>query len=408
MNRVVVTGLGCICGSGNNVPEFLQSLIEGRSGIAPLTTLPARDFAHGIGAEVKNFDPAAHFDDKRLALLDRNAQFAVVAAREAVVHAFGGTVVPSPDGAVILGTAIGGKISDDIAEERLYRGDGRVHPLTIVRVMASSSASHVTMDLGISGPAFCVTSACASANHAVGQAVRLIRDGSVPWAIAGGTDAPFAYFVFKSWEAMRILASDTCRPFSVGRRGLVLGEGAGVVVLEALNHALARNASIYAEVLGVGASSDANHITQPSVSGAVMAMRRAMQDGGVRPEDVDYINAHGTGTVINDVTETRAIRDVFGGHANHLAVSSTKSIHGHALGAAGGMELVATVLAMSRQFVPPTINYVGADPECDLDYVCNASRSGEIRLALSNSFAFGGLNSVLLLRRWPSDISDRV
>jgi nodulation protein E len=400
VKRVVITGLGCICGTGNNVPQFLESLVQGRSGIAPLTTLPAEDFSKAIGAEVKGYNPDAHFDEARLALLDRNAQFAILAAREAVKHAFGKLSVPNPDGAVILGTSIGGKISDDVAADRLYRGDGRVHPLTIVRVMASAAASHITMDLGITGPAFSVTSACASSNHAVSQAARLIRDNVVPWAVTGGTDACFAYGLFKAWEAMRILAPDTCRPFSAGRRGLVLGEGAGVVVLESLDHAVARGATIYAEVLGSGASSDAGHITQPSVAGAVHAMQLALQDGGVRPEEVDYINAHGTGTMSNDITETQAIKQVFGAHARRLAVSSTKSIHGHALGAAGGIELIATVLALFHQFLPPTVNFIEPDPACDLDYVPNVSRPRTINVALSNSFAFGGLNAVLLLRRW--------
>jgi len=400
VTRIAVTGLGCICGSGNNVPQFMESLTHGRSGIAPLVTLPRADFSKAIGAEVKDFDPNAHFDESRLALLDRNAQFALVAAREAVTHAYGSLSVPNRDGAVILGTSIGGKISDDVAADRLYRGDGRVHPLTIIRVMASAAASHVTMDLGLTGPAFSVTSACASSNHAIGQAAQLIRNGVVSWAIAGGTDACFAYGLFKAWEAMRILAPDTCRPFSAGRRGLVLGEGAGVVILESLEQAQARGAQIYAEILGSGASADAGHITQPSVAGAARAMQVALRDSSVSPDEVGYINAHGTGTLSNDITETQAIKEVFGAHSKRLAVSSTKSIHGHALGAAGGIELIATVLALHHRFLPPTVNYIKTDPECDLDYVPNVARHQEIDIALSNSFAFGGLNAVLVVRRW--------
>ncbi len=378
----------------------MESLTHGRSGIAPLVTLPRADFSKAIGAEVKDFDPNAHFDESRLALLDRNAQFALVAAREAVTHAYGSLSVPNRDGAVILGTSIGGKISDDVAADRLYRGDGRVHPLTIIRVMASAAASHVTMDLGLTGPAFSVTSACASSNHAIGQAAQLIRNGVVSWAIAGGTDACFAYGLFKAWEAMRILAPDTCRPFSAGRRGLVLGEGAGVVILESLEQAQARGAQIYAEILGSGASADAGHITQPSVAGAARAMQVALRDSSVSPDEVGYINAHGTGTLSNDITETQAIKEVFGAHSKRLAVSSTKSIHGHALGAAGGIELIATVLALHHRFLPPTVNYIKTDPECDLDYVPNVARHQEIDIALSNSFAFGGLNAVLVVRRW--------
>lgn len=402
MKRAVITGLGCICGSGNNVPEFLDSLLNGRTGIGPLSSFPTRDLSIKIGAEVKNYDPARHLNDNQLGLLDRNAQFAILAAREAVVDAnqTAAPSVPSPDGAVILGTSIGGKISDDLAAERLYRGDGKVHPHTIVRVMASAAVSHITMDLGIVGPAFSVTSACASSNHAIGQALGLIRSGVVPWALAGGTDACFTYGLHKAWQAMRILARDTCRPFSADRRGLVLGEGSGVVVIESLEHAQARGARIYAEIIGYGASSDAGHITQPSVAGAALAMRKVLQDAKVSPEDIDYINAHGTGTQSNDLTETNAIKDVFGEHAKRLAVSSTKAIHGHALGAAGGIELVATVLAIDRHFLPPTVNYTTKDPDCDLDYVPNAAREKQIDVALSNSFAFGGLNAVVALRRW--------
>ncbi|MHB8697745.1 MAG: beta-ketoacyl-[acyl-carrier-protein] synthase family protein [Sulfuricaulis sp.] len=401
MNRVVITGVGCICGSGNNVPQFLDSLRHGRGGITSLSTFPTNDLTITIGAEVKGYDPATYFDETQLGLLDRNSQFALLAAREAVKDATGTVHVPNPDGAVILGTSIGGKISDDIAAERLYRGDGKVHPHTIVRVMASAAVSHITMDLNVVGPAFCVTSACASSNHAIGQVVGLIRAGVVPWALTGGTDACFTYGLHKAWQAMRILARDTCRPFSADRRGLVLGEGAGVLFVESLQHAQARGARIYAEIVGYGASSDAAHITQPSVSGAATAMRKALQDAHIAPDEVDYINAHGTGTASNDVTETRAIKDVFGEHAKRLAVSSTKSIHGHALGAAGGIELVATVLAMNHNFLPPTVNYTTPDPECDLDYVPNAARDKRIDVALSNSFAFGGLNAVLALRRWP-------
>ncbi len=400
MKRVVVTGLGCLCALGNNVPQYLESLIEGRSGIGPLATLPTDGLRIKIGAEVKQYDPTAFFDAPHLELLDRNAQFAVLAAREAVADAeelFSSTF----EGAVILGASIGGKISDDMASDRLYCGDGRVHPHTIVRVMASAAVSHITMDLGITGPAFSVTSACSSSNHAIGEAMRLVRAGVVPWAVTGGTDACFTYGLHKAWEAMRILAPDTCRPFSADRRGLVLGEGAGVVVLESLEHAQARGASIYAEVIGYGASSDAGHITHPSVTGAAQAMRMALRDGGIAPEDVDYINAHGTGTPTNDVTETRAIKEVFGEHANRLAISSTKSMHGHALGAAGGIELVATILALYHDFLPPTMNYTALDPGCDLDYVPNKAREQQINVALSNSFAFGGLNAVLAVRRWP-------
>lgn len=400
MKRVVVTGLGCLCALGKNVPQYLESLIEGRTGIGSLSTLPTAGLRIKIGAEVKGYDPTAFFDDRHLELLDRNTQFAILAAREAVTDAKDLISASTSEGAVILGVSHGGKISDDMAYDRLYRGDGRIHPHAIVRAMPSAAVSHITMDLGITGPAFSVTSACSSSNHAIGEAMRLVRAGVVPWALTGGTDASFTYGLHKAWEAMRILAPDTCRPFSADRRGLVLGEGAGLMVLESLEHAQAREARIYAEVIGYGASSDAGHITHPSVMGAAQAMRMALRDSGIVPEDVDYINAHGTGTPTNDVTETRAIKEVFAEHANRLAVSSTKSMHGHALGAAGGIELIATILALYHNFLPPTVNYTSPDPECDLDYVPNNARKQQTDVALSNSFAFGGLNAVLAVRRW--------
>lgn len=405
MKRVVITGMGCLSAIGNDIPQHLQSLREGRCGIGLLTTLPTENLTIKIGGEVKGFDPGAFFDAQHLSLLDRNAQFAVLAAREAVGDAGGLFSAPSSDGAVILGVGIGGKISDDVASARLYRGDGRVHPHTIVRVMPSAAVGHITMDLGITGPAFSITSACASSNHAIGEALRQVRSGVVSWALAGGTEACFTYGLHKAWEAMRILAPDTCRPFSADRRGLVLGEGAGVVVLESLEHAQARGARIYAEIVGYGASSDASHITQPSDKGAAQAMRMALRDGGIKPEEVVYINAHGTGTPTNDVTETRAIKEVFGAHASRLAISSTKSMHGHALGGAGAIEFIATTLAVHHGFLPPTVNYTVPDPECDLDYVPNRMRQQPVPVALSNSFAFGGLNAVLAIRRWPSNAS---
>jgi nodulation protein E len=256
------------------------------------------------------------------------------------------------------------------------------------------------MDLRLSGPTYTVATACSSSNHAIGQAFRLVRDGDAEMAVTGGSEAPFTIGLLKAWEAMRVIAPDTCRPFSKDRRGMILGEGGAMMILEPLEAAQARGARIYAEVCGFGMTSDAHHLTQPTVIGPARAMRAALREGGIEPEEVGYINAHGTGTPGNDPTETRAIREVFGAHANKLPVSSTKSLHGHALGAAGALEAIATILALHHGILPPTANYNERDPECDLDYIPNQSRAARAEAALSNSFAFGGLNAVVAFRAY--------
>jgi nodulation protein E len=297
---------------------------------------------------------------------------------------------------------VGGENTQDEQSKRLYgENSPRAHPLTIVRVMTNASASQISIAYGLRGPTFAVASACASANHAIIQAAQLIRYGMADVAVTGGTEACLTYGALRAWEAMRVLADDTCRPFSINRHGLVLGEGAGIFVLELLEHAQARGAVILAEVAGVGMTADATDIVMPNATGAAAAMSQALADAGLAPEDVDYINAHGTGTQANDSTETRAIRLSFGAHADRLAVSSTKSMHGHALGASGALELVAVVGALRDGAVPPTANLDEVDPACDLDYVPNVGRDMPVRAALSNSFAFGGLNAVLALKRAP-------
>jgi nodulation protein E len=302
---------------------------------------------------------------------------------------------------VVIGTGIGGASTQDSMARRLYgEGNPRVHPMAIVRVMPNAPASQISLEMGLRGPVFAVASACASANHALGQALMLLQAGVVDVALAGGVEACITVGTVKAWEAMRVMADDTCRPFSKGRRGLVLGEGAGVFVLETLEHAQARGATILAEFAGAGMSADAADIVMPDAGGAARAMRAALAQAGLVPQDVGYINAHGTGTTANDRTETRAIHAVFGAHARQLAVSSTKSMHGHALGAGGAIELVAVIGALREGVLPPTINHLEADPECDLDVVPNVARERRVDAALSNSFAFGGLNAVLALRRW--------
>ena len=400
MRRVVVTGLGCISALGPTAREFWSALTSARSGIQPLQCVEPGRLRFSHAAEVQGFDPATHFEPRQLDLLDRFAQFALVAAREAVRDArLEWTPALCERTAVVCGSAIGGQVSQDAQYVDLYRRNrDRVHPLTIPRVMSSAGASHIAMEFGLTGPAFSISSACASASHAIGQALGILRGGQADVALAGGSEAPFSFANLKAWEALRVIAPDTCRPFSRDRKGMILGEGGAMLVLELLDAARARGARIYAELSGLGLSADAHHITQPTVAGPARAMRAALDDAGLAPEAIGYINAHGTGTPGNDATETRAIFEVFGPHARALAVSSTKSLHGHTLGAAGALEAVATVMALHHGVLPPTANFTAPDPECDLDVVPNHAREARVEAALSNSFAFGGLNATLAFR----------
>jgi len=377
---------------------------EGRSGIGPIHhILPGQLRNGGIAAEVSDFEPADYFDSSRLSMLDPVSQYALVAAGEAIRQSglsFEGERAART--AVVVGSGAGGETTRDDQYEKLYgEHAGRFHPLGIVRMMMNAPASQISMMYGITGPAFVVASACASSNHAFAQAAMMIRSGLVDTAIVGGTEACITLGTLRAWEAMRVLAPDTCRPFSAGRRGLVLGEGAGMFVVETLEQAQARGAIILAELAGTGMSSDAGDIAAPSDIGSAAAMNAALRDAEMSPGEVDYINAHGTGTVANDSTETRAIHRVFGAHARELVISSTKPMHGHALGAAGALELIAAIGALRDGIVPPTLGYLGPDPACDLDYVPNEARRLPVRAAISNSFAFGGLNAVVALRKVP-------
>ncbi len=396
---VAITGLGCISALGNNVADNWAALSRGSSAIRPLFGFEDTDLKVASAAQVQDYAPETHFPPTRLGLLDRHSQFALIAAREAVADA-GLEPKDLATSAAIIGTGCGGKETDELTYQKLYRDQkSRVHPFTIPRGMPSAASSQISMELGIQGPSFTLSSACASSNHAVAQAVLMIRSGMVDLAIAGGTDAPFTYGLLKSWEALRVLSPDTCRPFSAERKGLVLGEGAGMVVLESLAHARRRGAIVHALVSGIGMSSDASHITDPSSEGAARAMQVALKDASLAPADVTYINAHGTGTRQNDPSETAAIRQVFGNHADSLLVSSSKSMHGHALGASGAIELIATVRSLQEELVPPTANFTTAGDGCDLDYVPNEPQELKYSHALSNSFAFGGLNAVLAVSR---------
>ena len=346
--RVAVTGLGIICALGNNLAEVWEAMRTGRPAISAIASVDTSNLRFKNGAEVRNYDPAQHFDSGQAALLDRFAQFAVIAARQALADA-GLKISPELAGrtAVITGSCVGGQSSQDEGFVSLYQKNlNRVHPLTIPRTMANAGASHISMQFGISGPAYTISTACSSANHAIGQAFWMVRNGLAEIAITGGSEAPFSFGILKAWEAMRVVSPHTCRPFCKGRQGLILGEGAAILVLEPLERARARGASIYGEIVGFGMSADAGHITAPTIAGPANAMKAALSDAHLEPSQIGYINAHGTGTASNDVTETRAIRQVFEAHADHLAVSSTRAMHAHALGAAGALEAVATLMAL--------------------------------------------------------------
>jgi nodulation protein E len=397
--------MGIICALGANAEECWSALSEGRTGIAPIQSTDVSGLRFQNGAEVHGFDPRQHFEASRCELIDRFAQFAVVAARQAARQA--DFDLSSENGtsrervAVVTGTSMGGQTALDRAFVAIYKeGRPRPHPFTIPLTMYNAGASQIAMDLGITGPTFTIATACASANHAIGQAFWMVRSGAVEAAICGGSEAPFSPGILRAWESMRVVTPEVCRPFSKNRRGLTLGEGGAMLFLEEAERAVARGARILGEVVGFGMSADAGHITQPSVEGPTSAMSAALRDARIAPTEVEYINAHGTGTMANDATETRAIRQVFGAHAERLAISSTKSMHGHALGAAGALEAFATLMALREGVLPPTVSYTEADPECDLDVIPTTARRQQIQIALSNSFAFGGLNAVLALRRW--------
>ena len=401
-HRVVVTGWGCVSAIGHTAQSYWSNLSRGVCGIADATIIPTDQLTYKAVAEVKDFDPRRHFGERAHASLDRVSQFAVVAAREAVAHAG----ISFDDGrsertATIIGTGVGGQNTQDESYKRLYWEQAkRLHPLTIPKLMVNAPASQVSMHCGLRGPAFAVASACASGTHAIGLAFGMVRSGAADCAVTGGADACITFGTLKGWEAMRVTAPDTCRPFSRDRKGLVIGEGAAVVVLERLEHARRRSATILGEIVGFGMSSDANDLVSPDEDGMVRAVEGALADGRLSAQDIQYVNAHGSGTAANDESETKAIKRAFGTHADKLVISSNKSMVGHALGAAGALELVATIMTVQEGIAPPTMNYLGPDPACDLDYVPNEARALPIDAALSNSFAFGGLNAVLAVRRF--------
>jgi beta-ketoacyl-acyl-carrier-protein synthase II len=410
VRRVVITGIGVFASTGKTADSFFEGLAQGRSAVRRIQQFDPSELSVQIAAEVPDYDSLDFFPAKRLDLLDRFSQFALLAAKEAISSS--GIQLADeerPRFGVVTGTGMAGATTFDVGYYNLYAKHAtRLHPFTIPKIMHNAATSQICMEFGAEGPSFTTATACSSAGHAIGEAFHLIKYGMADLMLAGGAEAPLTFGMIRSWESVRVLAagdgdpSKACRPFSLDREGLVMGEGAAMLLFEELEHARKRGAKIYGEIAGFGMSSDASHITQPSIDGPVRAVRMALCEAQVNAEEVDYINAHGTGTRVNDVTETQVIKEVFKGHARKLAVSSTKSMHGHVMGATAAVELAATVQAIDKGVIPPTANYTQPDPECDLDYVPNQAREKPVRVALSNSFAFGGLNAVLLVRRFES------
>ncbi|QIB34934.1 beta-ketoacyl-[acyl-carrier-protein] synthase family protein [Ancylobacter pratisalsi] len=401
--RVAITGLGVLSALGLDVPSHLAGLRKGTVGIGETQDIDVSAMKTRISAQVRGFVPEAHFEPRQLGLIDRTSQMALVAARQAMADAGAAREgVSAHRVGSIFAASVGYHAVDDSYRKLYLEKAPRPHPFTVPRAMPSGPVSHITMDLGIHGPSFSIASACSSASHAVGTAFHMIRAGMLDVALAGGAESQITYGMLKSWEALRVLAPDACRPFSKDRGGLVVGEGAGAVVLENMDHALARGATIHGEMIGFGMSADGRDITAPDLDSAAASMRFTLDDAGIAPEAVDYVSAHGTATALNDKTETGALRQVFGDHLPKLPVSSSKSQYGHTMSASGALDLVTTVLALREGFLPPTMGYREFDPDCDLDCVPNAARDAAPQIALSSSFAFGGLNAVLAVKRYAS------
>jgi 3-oxoacyl-[acyl-carrier-protein] synthase II len=404
--RVAITGLGIISPCGNNINDFSTNIMAGKSGVRRISSQYSHLLSLKIAAEV-DFNPLDYFPKRQASNLDRVSQFALVAAAQAWEDAELSLNAKEKERAgVYMGSGMGGANTIEEEYDQLYRHN-RVKPFSVLMVMNNAAASHISIEYGLTGPCLTVSTACASSTNAIGEAFRQIRDGYIDMMLAGGTEAFLTYGGFRSWEALRVLAvedkedaSKSCKPFSKNRSGLVLGEGAAVVVLEEMERAVRRETPIYAEILGYGSTADAVHLTKPSFEGQSRAMSEALREARLSPEEVDYINAHGTATQLNDILETQAVKKVFGDHAYKVPMSSTKSMHGHPIGAAGAIEFIASLLAIKNQAIPPTINLDQPDPECDLDYVPNICRKGvKVDTVMSNSFAFGGTNAVLIARK---------
>lgn len=407
--RVVVTGMGVIASLGHNVDEFWANILAGKSGIDRVSLFDVKDYACQIGAEVRGWDATQHMDPKEVRRNDRYTHFGFCAAKQAIADARLDMTKEDADRVgVIIGSGIGGMLTIEAQHKNLMeRGPRKVSPFMIPALISNMASGLVAIELGARGPNFCVVSACATATHAIGESLRMIRGGEADVMVCGGAEAaitPLAYAGFCSMKAMSTNNDNpqkASRPFDLNRDGFIMGEGAGILVLESLEHALARGARIYCEMSGYAATCDAFHITQPDPDGKglSLAMSRALNDARIRPEEVDYINAHGTSTPYNDKFETLAIKKVFGDHASKVLISSTKSMTGHLLGAAGGIEAIVSVKTIQTGEVPPTINLETPDPDCDLDYVPNVKRQAAVKTVLSDNLGFGGQNAALVFRK---------
>ena len=400
MNRVVITGAGTINALGGSVLETLHAMREGQLGIGPLQMRDLDRLSVKIGGQIKDFDPETHFDRQKLALYDRVTQLVLLASREAMAQSgLEITEELSETTGVVLGTAAGGMNTWDDNFRSVYEeGKNRVHPFVVPKLMTNAAASHLSMAYNIKGPSLTVSTACASSNHAIGLAFQMVRSGMAQVMLAGGGDAMLTFGGIKAWEGLRVMSKTACRPFSANRSGMVQGEGAGVFVLETYEGAKARGAEILAELIGFSMTSDAGDIVMPNQQGAVRAIRGALRDARLDPQDIGYINAHGTGTAANDKTECAAVTEAFGAHAPALMMSSTKSMHGHLIGGTGAVELLACLMALRDGVIAPTIGYEQPDPNCALDVVPNVARQAKVTATLSNAFAFGGMNAVLALK----------
>ncbi len=401
MRRVVITGQGTINALGNNVDETLVAMREGRCGVGPLDFQDVERLSIRIGAQIHTYDPEAHFSRKQLVLYDKFTQFALLAAEEALGQAgldFEGERA-NRAGVVLGNSGTGMNTLDESYRQVFEEQRNKVHPFVVPKLMSNAPPSHVSIKWNLRGPVYTVAAACASSNHAMGQAMMLIRSGVVDVMVTGGTESMLCFGGIKAWEGLRVMSRDAIRPFSKNRNGMVQGEGAAVFVFEEYEHARARGAEILAEVTGFSMNSDASDIVMPSQEGAARAMRDAMRDARLNPEDVGYINAHGTGTKANDRIECAAVAETLGDHARNVMISSTKSMHGHLIGGTGAVELLAAIMALREGVIAPTIGFEEADPDCVLDVVPNVAREAVVSNVLSNAFAFGGLNAVLALRK---------
>jgi len=405
-NKIVVTGMGVICAAGNNLAEFSTQLFNEQknylTNFHPPTLFESSLLPNILAAEVRNYNEKERFTAAELKQFDRFTQFALIASSQAIKQAnIEITAQNSHRISAIFGTGIGGQTTlEQSYQQRYCENKTRAHPFTVPKLIPSAACSQISIKYGITGPSFTTSSACSSSGHAITMATLMLRSGLIDVAIVGGSEACITEGNFYAWQGLRVMSAKNCSPFAADRSGLIIGEGAGCLVLETATHAAKRNAKVYAELAGIGMSSDAHNIVQPDVTGAAKAMQNALDDANCKGELIDYVNAHGSGTLQNDQTESDAINKVFQQHSQHLLVSSTKSLHGHVLGAGSAIESIATILAMMRQKVPPTRNVMQLDTHCKINCVINAPLAHQIKYALCNSFAFGGLNTSLLFKQF--------